>query len=86
VDDILNEAEGWCVDPYRRHELRWFSAGTPTALVRDNGVDGHDAPPAGPPPTAPVEAPEVDAPSAERYDAEEASQKTFQAAFGNPWV
>ena len=51
--------EGWYEDPYGLHEQRWFSAGTPTALVRDHGTEGHDEPPAYPPPVAPVEAPEV---------------------------
>ena len=27
-------AEGWYVDPYGLHGARWFSDGTPTALVR----------------------------------------------------
>ena len=40
--------EGWYIDPYGAHEQRWFSAGAPTALVRDRGVDGQDPPPAGP--------------------------------------
>jgi hypothetical protein len=34
--------EGWGADPTRRHEQRWISAGTPTALVRDGLVEGHD--------------------------------------------
>jgi len=34
--------EGWYFDPLRRHEYRWFSAGMPTALVRDGYVDGKD--------------------------------------------
>ncbi len=42
----MNE-EGWYVDPYRRHEARWISAGTPTALVRDGGVESQDPPPEG---------------------------------------
>ena len=37
--------EGWYTDPYARHEARWFSDGTPTKLVRDQGVDSYDAPP-----------------------------------------
>jgi hypothetical protein len=37
--------EGWYIDPYGRHEARWISAGTPTALVRDAGVESHDPPP-----------------------------------------
>lgn len=39
------EAEGWYVDPFGRHGLRWFSSGRPTALVRDGETDGHDEPP-----------------------------------------
>jgi hypothetical protein len=40
----MNE-EGWFKDPYQRLETRWMSAGTPTALVRDAGVESQDAPP-----------------------------------------
>ena len=40
----MNE-EGWFKDPFRRHEARWISDGTPTALVRDAGVESQDAPP-----------------------------------------
>ena len=40
----MNE-EGWYVDPFGRHEARWISAGTPTALVRDEGVESQDPPP-----------------------------------------
>jgi hypothetical protein len=83
VNEILNEAEGWCIDPYERHELRWFSAGRPTALVRDNGVDGRDEPPATPPPTRPVAAPEVEVPATAAYDAQDAANKASRAAFGN---
>ena len=38
-------AQGWYGDPYRRHKARWFSNGTPTALVRDEGVESKDPPP-----------------------------------------
>ena len=34
------------MDPFGRHELRWFSDGEATALVRDGGLDGQDPPPA----------------------------------------
>jgi len=37
--------EGWYTDPYGRHEARWMSAGQPTKLVRDAGVESYDAPP-----------------------------------------
>jgi hypothetical protein len=38
-------AEGWYEDPFGRHEDRWFSDGTPTALVRDGGTESDDPPP-----------------------------------------
>jgi hypothetical protein len=37
--------EGWCSDPFGRHEARWMSDGTPTKLVRDGGVESTDEPP-----------------------------------------
>ena len=33
------KAEGWYQDPYQMHEDRWYSDGTPTALVRDADVE-----------------------------------------------
>jgi hypothetical protein len=60
VADRSAAAEGWYRDPYGIHQDRWFSAGTPTALVRDRGVEGRDDPPAYPPPGPPAEIPEVD--------------------------
>ena len=83
VNDSLKQAEGWCLDPYGRHEQRWFSAGKPTALVRDDGVEGHDAPPAEPPPSPPVPAPEIEVPAEAAYDAQNATDQAFTAAFGN---
>ena len=41
--------EGWYTDPFGRHEARWMSAGVPTKLVRDNGVEAYDDPPDEPP-------------------------------------
>jgi hypothetical protein len=38
-------AEGWFQDPYGRHDARWFSSGSPTALVRDGTIERTDAPP-----------------------------------------
>jgi hypothetical protein len=52
--------EGWYRDPYGIHQDRWFSAGTPTSLVRDRGTEGRDDPPGYPPPGPPVEIPETD--------------------------
>jgi len=40
--------EGWYVDPFGRHEARWISDGTLTALVRDSGTESHDPPPDAP--------------------------------------
>jgi hypothetical protein len=39
------ELQGWCRDPFGLHEERYFSAGGPTKLVRDGGVDSYDEPP-----------------------------------------
>ena len=38
-------AEGWYLDPFGLHEARWISDGSPTALVRDGGVESQDTPP-----------------------------------------
>lgn len=40
-----SKAQGWYGDPFRLHSARWFSNGSPTALVRDNGVESQDPPP-----------------------------------------
>jgi hypothetical protein len=49
VDRRLNaHLTGWCNDPYDRHEHRWLTAGRPTALVSDGGVESQDSPPDGP--------------------------------------
>jgi hypothetical protein len=40
----ISPGEGWCPDPFARHELRWMSGGLPTSLVRDRGVESHDDP------------------------------------------
>ena len=37
--------EGWFGDPFGRHEARWISDGTPTALVRDGRDEAQDPPP-----------------------------------------
>jgi len=33
------------MDPFGQHEARWISDGTPTSLVRDDGVESKDPPP-----------------------------------------
>jgi hypothetical protein len=60
VSESSAAAEGWYRDPYGIHEDRWFSAGSPTSLVRDRGIEGHDDPPGYPPPGPPAEIPEID--------------------------
>jgi hypothetical protein len=50
-------AQGWYRDPFGRHEDRWYSAGTPTSLVRDGGVEAADEPPPGEWPEPLVKAP-----------------------------
>jgi hypothetical protein len=42
MDDRL---EGWCTDPFGRHDARWMSAGAPSSLVRDGTTESHDEPP-----------------------------------------
>ena len=37
--------EGWYTDPYRLHERRWFSGGSPTKLVSNRGIETTDPPP-----------------------------------------
>jgi hypothetical protein len=51
---VEESQEGWYTDPYQRHEARWMSQGMPTALVRDDGVEGSDPAPDGPFAVAPV--------------------------------
>ena len=53
-------AEGWYRDPYGIQQDRWFSAGTPTSLVRDQGAEGHDDPPGYPPAGPPAEITDID--------------------------
>ena len=67
--------EGWYTDPFDRHEARWMSAGQPTKLVRDRGVESFDEAPAEPPHHAPVRIEDPDATRAgdlRRADAAEA--------------
>jgi hypothetical protein len=40
------EPQGWHADPFGLHEIRYFSAGRPTKLVRDGRVESYDEPPA----------------------------------------
>ena len=40
--------QGWYIDPFAVHGQRWFSQGSPTALVRDGRTEAQDPPPDGP--------------------------------------
>lgn len=40
-----HKAQGWYGDPFHLHSARWFSNGSPTALVIDDGVESQDPPP-----------------------------------------
>ena len=39
------QLQGWCADPFRLHEERYFSSGRPTKLVRDGKVESYEDPP-----------------------------------------
>jgi hypothetical protein len=76
--------EGWYADPFGRHEARWLSDGTPTKLVRDDGVTSYDEPPDEPPTQAPTRI-EADPASSHgsdllRADAAEAVDQSFDAS------
>jgi hypothetical protein len=47
IESVDESLEGWYIDPFARHEARWMSQGTPTALVRDGNVETHDPAPTG---------------------------------------
>jgi hypothetical protein len=44
-----DHAQGWHTDHTRAHELRWYSAGTPTDLVKDGPIESRDPPASGVP-------------------------------------
>jgi hypothetical protein len=78
--------EGWFVDPFGRYEARWFSDGTPTALVRDGGVEAHDPPPDDPVPGALQRLPEAaasDGHDMKRADDAEGNEPPFDPAEGS---
>jgi hypothetical protein len=39
-----DHAQGWHADQAGEHELRWYSAGTPTDLVKDGAIESRDPP------------------------------------------
>ena len=44
----MADLHGWQADPFGLHEQRYFSQGQPTKLVRDQGRESYDPPPATP--------------------------------------
>jgi hypothetical protein len=45
---VKQDAQGWYRDPYGLHADRYLSAGVATKLVRDDGLESYDEPPARP--------------------------------------
>jgi hypothetical protein len=73
--------EGWYTDPYRLHEKRWFSDGSPTKLVSDGGIEATD-----PPPNTPfIEPPEPVADSGPVGDSQERDSKLDEPGVKGAW-
>ena len=51
---MAGQRHGWQPDPFGIHELRYFSQGEPTKLVRDGSDESYDPPPTGSTPSAPA--------------------------------
>ncbi len=47
---VSRALQGWHADPFGLHEMRYFSVGRPTKLVRDGRLESYDEPPADEPP------------------------------------
>jgi len=79
------DAQGWYRDPYCVHGDRWFSAGRPTDLVRDDGVVSRAAPPPGevPTPLVPAQVGPADSSDTKRADAATRKDQSYdgKAAF-----
>jgi hypothetical protein len=63
IDESL---EGWCTDPFGRHEARWISSGRATFLVRDGHIESHDDPPDETPSRVPEPIVSADSPDSTR--------------------
>ena len=80
------KVEGWYRDPYRIHQDRWYSDGTPTALVRDGGAESKDPPPRRDAPEQPLVHPVADGgdgrgdPGAGATSSTEYSERAWEAA------
>ncbi len=75
----MAELHGWHVDPWLRHQARYFSEGKPTSLVRDGTYESTDPPP-------PVPALVADPPPATLTHEDEVPQQVFRGAdFERSW-
>jgi hypothetical protein len=77
------QAQGWYRDPYGVHQDRYFSAGSPTKLVRDDGRESYDPPPPDRPfpdddliPVPPIGSEASDGSDLQRVDQAAANQPT----------
>jgi hypothetical protein len=87
---VTEQLEGWCSDPYGRHEARWLSDGHPTKLVRDAGVESYDDPPDEAPTSIPTP---LDDPqqadgtqTGDQYDLQKAHQDLKELFRQIPWT
>lgn len=75
----MAELQGWYVDPWLRHEARYFSDGRPTSLVRDGDHESADPPP-------PLPAQVIDPAPATLTHGDEAPQRVFRGSeFERNW-
>ncbi len=75
----MAELQGWYVDPWLRHQARYFSNGQPTSLVRDGDHESTD-----PPPSFPVLV--TDPPPATLTHEDEVPQRVFRGVdFERSW-
>jgi len=75
----MAQLQGWHVDPWSRHQARYFSDGQPTDLVRDGARESTDPPP-------PVPALVADPPPATLTHEDEVPQHVFEGVdFERTW-
>ena len=76
----MSDLPGWRVDPWLRHEARYFSEGQPTDLVRDGAAESRDPPPSALDPLV------SDPPPARLSHADETPEHVFEGAnFERRW-
>jgi hypothetical protein len=80
-----SDLEGWCTDPFGRHEARWMSDGVPTKLVRDQkGAESYEDPPDEEWTVTPT--PILEEPEAVGSELDDLHRRMGQAAeFGSTW-